>query len=558
MKKILITLAIILLAFFFRFNNLDWDENFHLHPDERFLTMVGTAMKLPSSINQYFDQKTSLMNPTNIGYPFFVYGRFPLIMTKYLASVYKMDNYNDFTILGRQLSAFFDIIIIFFIIKTVELLEKKHKLSSSIKYWSGFFYAITVLPVQLSHFFAVDTFLNFFMFGSFYFALRADHDRPLQNTIISSIFFGLALSCKVTALFIIPLNLFFIIKTVFVRRQSFAKVVVLFFLYFILAYFTLRLADPYLFKNLNLFDPTISKVFVENIKSLQNMSIKSMDNWFPPMVQWLNKNTIQHSLVNNIVFGLGIPYVILMFIGMIKVILLFLRKRASVSIFIILTWVLGFFIYQSIQVTPTLRYFIIIYSFLAIFAGIGIDIILNRFRQNRFILNTLYFILCVFLLIWPLMFSSIYFNKNSRVEASEWIYKNLPDGSYILSEAWDDGLPLPIINNNGKRFSGEQLSVFDPDTPEKWQKINSMLDNADYYILSSNRGWGSIPTVPKKYPLMSKFYNELLENKNSDYEKIKEFKPYYYSFFELPNNLVDESFTVYDHPTVLIYKNIKK
>src|SRR3989339_1388018 len=137
MKKILITLAIILLAFFFRFNNLNWDENFHLHPDERFLTMVGTAMKLPSSINQYFDQKTSLMNPTNIGYPFFVYGRFPLILTKYLASVYKMDNYNDFTIFGRQLSSFFDILIIFFIIKTVELLEKKYKLLPSIKYWSG-------------------------------------------------------------------------------------------------------------------------------------------------------------------------------------------------------------------------------------------------------------------------------------------------------------------------------------------------------------------------------------------------------------------------------------
>ncbi len=558
MKKIFITLAIILLAFFFRFNNLNWDENFHLHPDERFLTMVGMAMKLPLSINQYFDQKTSLMNPTNIGYPFFVYGRFPLILTKYLASVYKMDNYNDFTILGRQLSAFFDILIIFFIIKTVELLEKKHKLSPSTKYWSGFFYAIAVLPIQLSHFFAVDTFLNFFMFGSFYFSLRVGHDRPPRNIIMSAIFFGLAFSCKVTALFILPLNLFFLIKTVFVRRQSLTKTAVIFFLYFISVYLTLRFADPYLFQNSNLFDPTISKIFVENIKSLQNMTVKNMDNWFPPMVQWLNKNTIQHSLVNNIVFGLGIPYAILILIGIIKIVLSFPRRRESISIFIILTWVMAFFIYQSIQVTPTLRYFIIIYPFLAIFTGIGIDFVLNKFHKNRFILNTLYFILCIFLLIWPLMFSSIYFSKNSRVEASEWIYKNLPSDSYILSESWDDGLPLPIINNFGKQFRGEQLPVFDPDTQEKWQKINKSLEKADYYILSSNRGWGSIPTVPVKYPLMSKFYDDLLVNNDPNYKKIKEFKPYYYGFFELPNNLVDESFTVYDHPTVLIYKNVKK
>ena len=48
----------------------------------------------------------------------------------------------------------------FFIIKTVELLEKKYKLPPSTKYWSGLFYAITVLPIQLSHFFAVDSFFR--------------------------------------------------------------------------------------------------------------------------------------------------------------------------------------------------------------------------------------------------------------------------------------------------------------------------------------------------------------------------------------------------------------
>src|SRR3989339_652837 len=188
MKNFLITLAIILVAFFFRFNNLNWDEYSHLHPDERFLTMVGTAMKIPSTIHQYFDQKTSLMNPANLGFPFFVYGRFPLIMTKYLATVYKMDNYNDFTILGRQLSAFFDLLVVILIFKVVLLFEKRYRFSCTIKYWASFFYAITVLPIQLSHFFAVDTFLNFFMFGSFYFALRysmtGGKTRPLRNMIL--------------------------------------------------------------------------------------------------------------------------------------------------------------------------------------------------------------------------------------------------------------------------------------------------------------------------------------------------------------------------------------
>ena len=557
MKKILISFAIVLLAFFFRFNNLNWDENFHLHPDERFLTMVGTAMKLPSSINQYFDQKTSLMNPINIGYPFFVYGRFPLILTKYLANVYNMDNYNNFTILGRQLSALFDILIIFFIIKTVELLEKKNRFPSSLKYWAGFFYAIAVLPIQLSHFFAVDTFLNFFMFGSFYFAFR-------KKNILSAIFFGLALSCKITAVFILPLNLILISFAYLKRPSQIGKSLLKVLIYFGISYFVLRLADPYLFQNSNIFDPAISKLFIENIKSLQNMTVKSIDNWFPPMVQWLNKNSVQHSLVNNVVFGLGIPFAILTIVGILKVLLSFPQ------IHIILFWTLGFFIYQSLQVTPTLRYFIIIYPFLAIFAAFGIEYLIDyRFKLvgkfNSYPKKYSYFFIFIsvcILLLWPIMFSSIYNKKNSRVEASEWIYKNLPGNSLIIGESWDDSLPLGVINNYGKQFMSDQLPVFDADTPEKWQKMNATLEIADYYVLSSNRGWGSITTVPEKYPQMSKFYKLLLNDK-LQYKNIKEFTSYpkfqISNFkFQIKDSWSDEGFTVYDHPQVLIYKNVKK
>jgi len=560
MKKILITFVIILLAFFFRFNNLNWDANFHLHPDERFLTMVGTAMKIPSTINQYFDQKTSLLNPSNIGYSFFVYGRFPLILTKYLAVVYNLDNYNDFTILGRQLSAFFDILIIFFIIKTVELLEKKLKLKPSTKYWAGFFYAIAVLPIQLSHFFAVDTFLNFFMFGSFYFALR-------KKNILSAVFFGLALACKITAVFILPLNLILISLAYLKRPSRIGKNLLIIFLYLGISYFILRLADPYLFQNSNIFDPSISKLFIENIKSLQNMTVKNIDNWFPPMVQWLNKNTVQHSLVNNIVFGLGIPYAILTLIGMLKVILSFPRRRESIPIFTMLFWTLSFFAYQSIQITPTLRYFIIIYPFLAIFASIGINYLINfkiKLKGKYLVYSKTYsyfliFISILILLIWPLMFSSIYSNKNSRVEASEWIYKNLPSNSLIIGESWDDVLPLGVTNNYEKQFTSDQLPVFEPDTPEKWQKMNSKLEIADYYVLSSNRGWGSIMTVPEKYPKMAEFYSKLLTNQ-LQYKKIKEFTSYpkfsIFNFqFSMNDQWSDEGFTVYDHPQVLIFKN---
>lgn len=53
MSKITLVL-IILLAFFVRTFGLNWDQNQHLHPDERFLTMVVESLRWPVSLNQYF------------------------------------------------------------------------------------------------------------------------------------------------------------------------------------------------------------------------------------------------------------------------------------------------------------------------------------------------------------------------------------------------------------------------------------------------------------------------------------------------------------------------
>jgi len=63
-------ICLFLLAAAFRLIGLNWDQNQHLHPDERFLTMVGIAMKEPPTFVDYLNPTTSTFNPTNIGYPF--------------------------------------------------------------------------------------------------------------------------------------------------------------------------------------------------------------------------------------------------------------------------------------------------------------------------------------------------------------------------------------------------------------------------------------------------------------------------------------------------------
>jgi len=555
-------LLVLIIAAAFRLYGINWDQGLHLHPDERFLTMVGNAMVLPHSFVQYLDPNTSLFNPTNIGYKFYFYGTLPVVINKLIALATNNDTYSSFTILGRGLSAFFDLGVVVFVYKITELLleQKKKNTITVLPFIAALLYAIAVLPIQLSHFFASDTLLNFFMTGSLYFMIRFYKNRSIPAVALSGIFFGLAIAAKVSGVFIAPLLLFFFSYPYFKTRKKIFTTLLLALLFCFTSYFSLRIAAPYYFETENVLNPQLNVLFMQNLRALKSFEGKNV--WYPPGVQWINKPPVLFSLKNLALIGIGLPFFILVVIGVLALLLKgnLLRKHLDRTVLsVIFIWVLVFFLYQSVQFVKVVRYFIFIYPYLAILAAIGYmyisGLFANSSRFTRYLLQGIYVIA---LLIWPLAFMSIYINKTSRLAASDWIYQNLPNDSLILSEHWDDGLPMPLPENYGKTFQSEQLPVFDPDSNEKFSKMQDLLQRADYYILSSNRGWGSIPTVPEKYPRMTVFYNQLLNNK-TNYKKVSEFHSYpslrYLGIpLDFPDQWSDESFTVYDHPLVLIYK----
>ncbi len=539
-KKRLIFFILLLVAFLLRFNNIHWDDNLHLHPDERFLTMVGNAQTLPRNIFDYFNQQVSPLNPANAGYKFFVYGSLPSTLNKIFAMLLGNDSYNAFTLQGRAFSAFFDMLVVVMVYKMLELFEVLFGFSKRIKFFGAFLYAIAPLPIQLSHFYAVDTFLNFFVFASLYCALKFYVRGNVLHVVLSAVFFSFALASKASAVFMLPL----ILLVIGLKEKN------ILLIFGIIGYIALRFADPYLFQNPSLFDPRISEAFYANIKLLKSWEGK--DVWFPPAIQWIGKRPVFFSLQNIAFFGIGIPYFIAVVLGICRI----LQQKKKYILKAILLWCALFFFYQSTQFSQAMRYFLFLYPFFAIFGAIGLSFLFSRFRF--FIFYILYFIL---LLIWPLSFSSIYMQKHSRIAASAWMYQHIPSESVILGEYWDDPLPFSVPQMFGKQFYVELLPVFEGDTDDKWERMNAMLAKADYYVLSSNRGWGSIMPLPEKYPLMSRFYKDLLDNK-TQYKKIKEFTSYPRLCIPFTSRCVmfddssaDESFTVYDHPKVMIFEN---
>ncbi len=556
-KNNLLILLIFIIAFLLRIYGLNWDENNHLHPDERFLTMVVSDIKLPSSFFEYFNTNTSPLNPYNYPqYQFFVYGTFPIFLTKLLAVFLNLDNYDHITLLGRVLSALFDsgnIILLYFIAKKF--------LKNYYIYLPSVFYTFLVLPLQLSHFFAVDTFLTFFILLTF--------TLLSYNLFLLAFFaFGLALSSKISALYFAPIIFLFLLKKFFSSKDKF------FFLLStiyssLLTLLAFRIFQPYAFINYI----KVNSFFVDSLKTLANFS--GSDIYYPPGVQWLNRLPLLNSLKNNLIWGLGIcfsfPFIILITKSITKV-----KFKFNLNLFnIIVIWVFFLFIFQSVQIVHSLRYIYPIYPFIAlIFVHL-----LSKFKINK----TLIIIIIILNLVSAITYISIYSRPHSRVQASSWINKNISQGSILSSEYWDDALPLGY-----SEYQNISLPLFDPDSREKWEKINQSLSKIDYLIMSSNRLWGSIPRVPDKYPQASEFYKNLFAE-NLNFKKIKEFNSYpgfsfpflkscfylgptnypgiknnwfsvdnscYYPGIYFRDDTAEEAFTVYDHPKVLIFENI--
>jgi len=552
-KEVLLATAILLLGMFFRFLNLNWDQNQHLHPDERFLTMVGVKIKWPKNISQYPDTQKSPLNPYNQGFRFFVYGTLPLFLTKLVASFWQKNYYGQFNLVGRGISALFDLSTIILIGIISKKMIKKNW------FWPMFIYAVSVLPIQLAHFFAVDTFLNFFLTASFLFLLLFNRKKSSFFLVSAGASLGLALACKITAVLFIPFALTFISylslkekkkKWLFFQRNAL-------FLFFSFIFF--RFFQPYAF--VNLWQP--NPQFIANLKELKNLN--HPDSLFPPAIQWIKTKPLIFPGKNILFWGLGVPLGIVTFVSFLLFPIHFLKKKKKPPfLFLIYSFSLFLFFYHGSQFVKAMRYFLPLYPWLSLITGNTIACFLKKIKEKKHRLLISLSLIFLFL-VWPLSFISIYLHPHSRVQASDWIYQHVPPGSTLSCEHWDDCLPLPLEKKNPRQYhyQTEMLHLYNRETKRKWQKINNQLQRVDYLILSSNRLWGPIPQNPEIYPQTAKFYQDLFAGK-LNFQKVAEitsypcFPPLSKPLICFPDQSAEEAFTVYDHPKVIIFKKSRQ
>lgn len=533
-KAKFVTILVLLLALAVRIYGINWDEGHSLHPDERALIMA-----------------TIPLSSSNLNPDFYNYGHLPIYMLKATSSIFGLSDpsysgYPGILVVGRMLSALFDT----FTVAMVYLFGKKLR-DKRLGLLAGFIYAISVFPIQNAHFFIVDPFLNFWLVANLLVATYAVEKPTFKRMALMGALCGLAAATKFTGILSVSIPLIVLLIS-FVQHlrghtlnaKEFMRLAGLGVSVLTAAVLMFFITQPYVLLNLATFWDKISLQLTMN----SNPSI------FPYTIQFINTTPYLHPLLGIFVWGLGTPLGITCVLGLIFAVYQTYKTR-DLKLLTLLLFGALFFGVLGRSAVKYMRYYLPLYPLLAIFGGLALMKLFDLLKKQRAIRSVVVFITLTTISVWTVMFMQIYTHPNTRIAATDWINENLPSYSTILTEHWDDVVPL--INEGG--FNIQQLSVYDPESNTKWNRINAQLKDADFLVISSKRVYKSILHNPQKYPITSQFYEDLFAGR-TQYTLYKEFEsypklsigPWYIS---VNDGDAPESFTIFDHPKVWIFAN---
>lgn len=426
----LLLIVAVALAVYFRFVGLNWDEGQHLHPDERFLTMVETGIAPVKSVGEFFDSAQSALNPVNRGYGFFVYGTLPIFIVRYVGAALGQIGYDEITMVGRQLSALADLGALLFLFVLARRLY-----GNRVAVLATVLSAAAALPIQQAHFFTVDTFANLFVVAAFFFIARAASGGKWLDFAASGLAVGMAVSCKAN---VWPAAGFVALAAVLhwsrddtTRRQPEAAILKL-MLAGILAALAFRVFQPYAFQGPHIWNIGLESRWRANMTEVQQLV--SGDRDVPFGHQWTDRAPIIFPWTNMVVWGMGLPLGLAAWIGWAWVGWEIVTRKQWREHLLPWLWATAFFVYQGAQWVKSMRYVLPVYPFFIMFAAYWLanfKLRLSNLRLGQKTAGVLTAAAVIGTVAWAWGFTRIYTRPVTRITASRWIYENVPSAATL-------------------------------------------------------------------------------------------------------------------------------
>ena len=527
-KETLLIFLIITVGAFFRFYNLNWDEGHSFHPDERNIAASVSRVRFPDKLDPEFFAYGS--------FPIYIYrtaGEVLLKVTKDTSWNYEWGNIN---LVGRFFSALFSTLTIPLIYVLGRRLFNRY-----VGLFSAFFFSFCVGVIQTAHFAVTESILIFSVVSVTLLSLLIlEHPTKKINYLLLGGLFGASLASKMSTIsfLIIPLTSFFLTFNKRDYKHRFISIIS----FFVLGILIFLILNPYTVLRFEKFLESMRYESSVVSGALPVVYTLQFDKTFPYVFQIEN-----FFWQMGILAGFSVAGMIVIFSEGIKN---RNKKYILFSLFPIL-----YFAYVGSWHTKFIRYMDPLLPFLSISAAFFLYLLIKDFKKLGKLISVVVVLLTI---LWTIAFFLIYTREQTRITASRWIYENINPGADILTEHWDDGLPLTINSNNPSQYKIDQLAIYDEDNENKVNYFSDKLSEADFVVINSRRLYGTLINLDDKYPITQRYYKLLFSGKLG-YEKVAEFSSYPRLLgFEINDDRSEETFQVYDHPKVMIFGNTKR
>ncbi len=517
--------AVVVFAAFVRFPAIEWDHRHFFHPDER---AVAFAIQRISFARLVLDPD------------WFAYGTLPIYLNRALAELLstidpRATTYDAIIVNGRRLTAFLGALTVLLLFRLGTRMYDP--VVGSV---AGFLLAGAVLHVQNSRFLTVDVPLTFFVLLALSQLVAAVERGSWRHFLLAGVAIGTAMATKFSAA---PLFLPLAVAGVLRWRQegrftvNAAKVAGA----VIFAAGAFALTQPYALLNFSRYAHDI----LEQSNMVRNAGL------FPYTNQYMHTPKYVYELSQLVLWCMAPA------LGLVSIWAAALRpayawRTGRAAEWVLLSWVVPFFVVTGWFEVKFPRYLLPIYPILCLWAA---EWLVRQYRSG--IRWRRFWLPAVLLGNTAALFAflSIYTRPHTVRAASEWFYKNIPAGSKVLSQDWDEGFPLPVPGFSPNRYQIVAFSYYEPDSPGKIQRLGRELANSDYIVFQTKRIYGAVTRAPEKFPLTTNYFYQLFAG-DLGYTLLQEFasRPSFLGW-EVPDELADESFSVYDHPKVLIFQN---
>jgi len=549
---------LLLVAAVLRFYALDWDGGVGAHPDERYVVGVAESLRWPGRLN-----------PFDVA-PDFAYGHLPLYL---LALARGAAPGVDVLLVGRALAAFFDLGVV-----ALTFALGRRVYGESVGLLAAAFVALTVLHVQQAHFYTVDVPLTFFVLGALLSGIRLAEDGRPRRALLAGVWAGLALGVKFSALLLLlPLGMACVqVQDLSLRGGRVRWLCGLAVLGGALAAFAFT--NPFALLALPTFWRNVAQQAAIVRGVLDAPYTRQFHGTWPYLYQ----------IVQQLRWGMGWPLGLVGFGGLVYEVWRAVWKPSRQAEWVLLAWALPFFASVGALYAGFPRYLLPLTPLLALYAArLLTDMIRLRGGVARILVllprcTSALLHLCppALLLLCSLLhclaFVGLYRSPHPWLAASGWFYDHVRQGSVVAVEQWDHPLPLSATG-----YDVRELPIFDEDTPEKWAAMERILAEADYVVIASRRGYATLARWPERYPRTARYYRQLFAGglglepvacfgryprigplalvddpaEGLDFSLPESCRPD--APFVLRLGRLDESFVVYDHPQVVIFRRVK-